>query len=82
MKPEQVQKFEEIDYQGINYRSGKPTENPRSGRLKFLDFIKISQPVAVVLEDSPVLYSYIMWMHNKINPQAGVGTTIRDVSKK
>ena len=48
---------------------------------KFLDFIEIGQPVPVVLEDSPVLYSYIMWIHNKINPRAGVETTIRDVHK-
>ena len=49
---------------------------------KFLDFMEIGQPVPVVLEDSPILYSYIMWIHNKINPHAGLETTIREVSKK
>ena len=29
---------------------------------KFLDFMEIDLPVPVVLEDSPVLYSYIMWI--------------------
>ena len=49
---------------------------------KFLDFMEIGQPVPVVLEDSHVLYSYIMWIHNKINPHAGVEATIRYVCKK
>ena len=44
--------------------------------------MEIGQPVPVVLEDSPILYSYIMWIHNKINPHAGVEATIRDVCKK
>ena len=52
------------------------------GGCKFLDFVEMGQPVPVVLEDSPILYSYIMWIHNKINPHAGVESTIRDVSKK
>ena len=47
-----------------------------------MDFIEISQPVPVVLEDYPVLYSYIMWIHSKINPHAGVEATKRDVCKK
>ena len=46
---------------------------------KFLDFVEIGQPVPVVLEDSPVLYSYITWIHNKINPHVGVETTISAV---
>ena len=48
-------------------------------RCKFLDFMEIGQPVPVVLEESPVLYSYIMWIHNKINPYARVETTISAV---
>ena len=49
---------------------------------KFLDFMELGQPAPVVLEDSPVLYSYIMWINNKINLHAGVEATIRDVCKK
>ena len=49
---------------------------------KFLDLAEIGYPVPVVLEDSPVLYAYIMWIHNKVNPHAGVETTIRDISRK
>ena len=44
--------------------------------------MEIVQPVPVVLEDSPVFYSNIMWVNNKINPHAGVEATIRDVCKK
>ena len=49
---------------------------------KFLDFMEIKQPVPAVLEDSAILYSYIMWIYKKINPHAGVESTIRDVSRK
>ena len=44
--------------------------------------MEIGQPLPMVLEDSSVLYAYIMWIHNKINPHAGVESTIRDVSRK
>ena len=57
--------------------SGESAESSRSRRLQFLDFT-----VPVVLEDSPILYSYIMGINNKINPNAGVEATIRDVSRK
>ena len=85
MKDEQIQEFEEID--NILFYKGKiaPENQLRTQDLvgcKFFDFKEIGQPVPVVLEDSPVLYSYIMWIHNKINPHAGVETTIREVSKK
>ena len=36
----------------------------------------------VVLEDSPVLYWYIMWIYNKINTHDDVESTIRDVPRK
>ena len=79
MKPEQVQEFEEID--GILYYQGRISqENQLKTQdldgCKFLDVMAIGQPLPVVLEDSPVLYSYNMRMHNKINPHAGVEATI------
>ena len=85
MKDEQIQEFEEID--NILFYQGRiaPENQLRTQDLdgcKFFDFKEIGQPVPVILEDSPVLYSYIMWIHNKINPHAGVETTIREVSKK
>ena len=61
MKPELVQEFEEIDeilyYQGRIAQEHKLKPQDLDG-CKFLDFIEI-----VVLEDSPDLYSYIMWIH-------------------
>ena len=85
MKPELVQEFEEIDnrlyYQGRTAQENQLKTQDLDG-CKFLDFIEIGQPVPVVLEDSPVLYSYIMWIHNTINPHAGVETTVKDMSKK
>ena len=67
MKTEQIQEFEEID--GILFYQGRiAAENQlRTQDLdgcKFLDFMEFGQPVPVVLEDFPVLYSYIMWIHN------------------
>ena len=44
--------------------------------------MEIGQSVPVALEDSPILYSYIMWIHNKINPHTGVDATVQDVCKK
>ena len=85
MKPELVQDFEVIDkilyYQGRIAQENQLKTQDLHG-CKFLDFIEIGQPVPVVQEDSPVLYSYIMWIHNKINPHAGVESTVMDVSKK
>ena len=85
VKKEFIQEFEEID--GILMYQGRiAQENQLKTQdldvSKFLDFAEIGYPVPVVLEDSPVLYAYIMWIHNKVNPHAGVETTIRDISKK
>ena len=85
MKIDQIQEFEELDgilfYQGRIAQENQLKTQDLDG-CKFLNFMEIGQPVPVILEDSPVLYSYIMWIHNKINPHAGVETTIRDVCKK
>ena len=85
MKHEQIQKYEEADvilfYQGrINPENQLRTQDLDG--CKFLDFMEIGQLVPVVLEDSPVLYSYIMWIHYKINPHAEVEATVKDVCKK
>ena len=82
MKTEQIQEFEEMDgmffYQGrIAYENQLKTQDLDG--CKFLDFMEICQTVPVVLEESPVLYSYIMWIHNKIIPYAIVETTISAV---
>ena len=85
MKPEQVQEFEEIDeilyYQGRIAQENQQRTQDLDG-CKFLDFMEIGQPVPEVLEDSSVVYLYIMWIYNKINPHAGVESTNRDVCKK
>ena len=85
MKPESVLEFDEQD--GILYYQGRiAQENELKTQdldgCKFLDLGEVGQPVPVLLEDSPILYSYIMWIQNKINPHAGVKTTVREVSKK
>ena len=69
LRSEQIQEYEEVE--GILYYQGRiaPENQLKTQDLdgcKFFDFTEIGQPVPVVLEDSPVLYAYIMWIHNKI----------------
>ena len=85
LKTEQILKYEETEgilfYQGMVNSENQLRTQDLDG-CKFFDFMEIGQPVPVVLEDSPVLYSYIMWIHNKIYPYARVKATVRDVCKK
>ena len=76
MKSEQIKEYKEIA--GILFYQGRIAPENLDG-CKYFDFMEIGQPVPVVLEDSPILYYYIMWIHNKINPHAGVKVTVRDV---
>ena len=63
VKNEYIQEFEEIDgilmYQGRISQENQLKTQYLDG-CKFLDFAEIGHPVPVVLEDSPVLYTYIM----------------------
>ena len=85
LRSEQIQEYEEVE--GILYYQGRiaPENQLKTQDLdgcKFFDFTEIGQPVPVILEDSPIFYSYIIWIHNKINPHAGIEATVREVCKK
>ena len=47
-----------------------------------MDAHEIAGSVTVVLADSPVFFSFLMAVHMKIVPHAGVITTMREISKK
>ena len=71
----------------ILYFSGRLSEeNPFRFRdldaLPFLDSHEIAGLLPVVLSDSPVFFAYLMAIHTRIVPHAGVLTTMKEVSKK
>ena len=85
LKLEQRKMYTEVD--GILYYQGRITaENPFKtmdlDEVPFLDTNEFSGKVPVVLVDSPVLYSYLMAVHTRINPHAGVEISVKTVSNK
>ena len=50
--------------------------------VPFLDFHELTGKVPVVLVDSPILFSYIMAVHTRIHPHAGVERTVKTISNK
>ena len=85
LKPEKLTQFKE--HQGILYYQSRITEeNPfRTEDLDdvpFLDIHEFTGKVPVLLLDSPVLYSYLMAIHTKILPHAGVEMTMKVLTKK
>ena len=62
MKPDQIQEYEGIEGILFNQERIAPENQLKTQDLdgcKFVDFMEIGQPVPVVSEDSPILYSYI-----------------------
>ena len=85
MKPEKLLLYDDLD--GILYYQGRlPKEYQFRmadlDQVSFIDAPEIGNPVPVVSKDSPVLYAYLMYVHTKSNPHAGIETTVRDVSLK
>ena len=48
----------------------------------YLDKPEILGQIQVVLSDSPILYSYLMFVHTKVNMHASLETTVREIYKK
>ena len=76
-----------IEKDGILYFSSRlAEENPFRFRdldsVPFLDSQEIIGMLPVVLADSPVFFAYLLAVHTKIVPHAGVMTTMREISKK
>ena len=80
-----INKFVEID--GVLHLSGRLSEeNPFRFRdldsVPFLDAHEFTGLLPVVMSDSPIFFAFLMAIHTKIMPHAGVITTMREVSKK
>jgi hypothetical protein len=81
-------KLKNFNLEGNTLRfSGRLSEeNPFRFRdldsVPFMDAHEIVGNVPVVMSDSPVFFSFLMAVHMKIVPHAGVITTMREISKK
>ena len=51
-------------------------------KIPFLDVHEFTGKVPVFLVDSPILYAYILAIHTRILPHAGVEMTTKNLSKK
>ena len=47
----------------------------------FYDGYEIKSVVPVVLPSSPIFYSYLMFVHHRLRPHAGVESTLREIMK-
>ena len=51
-------------------------------RIPFVDSKSFSGPLPIMLSDSPILYSLIMYIHCRKIPHAGVEATVREIVKE
>jgi hypothetical protein len=85
LKPKEMQRF--IVDEGRVYDEGRlsPEYQIRSQDLDqvgFLDKHVIVGRIPVVLPDSPVLYSYLMYVHMKTSIHASLETTVKEIHRK
>ena len=85
MKPKELDKF--IIQEGIVYDKGRLSpefqfKTTNLDQVGYLDKHEILEQIPVVLPDSPVLYSFLMYIHTKSNLHASLETTVREVHKK
>ena len=85
LKPQQVQRYQEVDE--ILYFFGRltreaPFRTVDLDQVPFLDTHEFVGQIPVLLGDSPVLYSYLMAVHLRLIPHAGVEAHVKEVAKK
>ena len=85
LKSKELSSFTELN--GIYYDHGRlsaefPFKTQDLDQVSFLDKQEIIGMKPVVLGDSPVLYAFVMFIHTKSNPHAGVECTVKEVCKK
>ena len=76
-----------LDEDGIVYADGRLSaefqfRTEDLDNVQFIDKHEITDKKPLVLSDSPVLYSYVMYVHTKKNPHAGVECTVKEVTAK
>ena len=85
LKPDKLNQFKEFNsvlYYQSRITEEKPFTTHDLDQVPFLDTHEFTGKVFVIFLDSPVLYSYIMLLHNKILPHAGIEITMKELSKK
>ena len=75
-----------IEVDGILYldsrlREEHPIFQSDLGFETFFDNTEISDLLPVVLSDSELFFSYVIYVHNKVRPHSGVEVTMREISK-
>ena len=85
MKPSKLKRF--IIQDGILYDEGRLSpefqfKTQDLDKVGYLDKHEIIGKIPVVLPDSPVLYSFLMFLHTKANAHASLETTVKEVFKK
>ena len=76
-----------LDENGIVYADGRLSAEFQFrvedlDNIQFIDKHEIIDKKPLVLADSPVLYSYVMYIHTRVIPHAGVECTVKEVSAK
>ena len=85
IKPKLLEMFQED--QGILYDHGRLSaefqfKTQDVDGPEYIDKHEILEKTPVVLVDSPILYSYLMYIHTIILPHAGVEITIKQITLK
>ncbi len=85
LKPAEMERF--VTDEGRVYDEGRlsPEYQIREQDLDhvgFLDKHVILGRIPVVLPDSPVLYSYLMYVHTKTSIHASLETTVKEIHRK
>jgi len=85
LKPSELKKF--VHQDKIIYDEGRLSpefqfKTQDLDKVGYLDKHEIVGRIPVVLPDSPVLYSYLMFLHTKTIAHASLETTVREVFKK
>ena len=80
-----LEKF--LEKEGIIYADGRLSaefqfRTEDLDNVKFIDKHEIIDEIPVVLCDSPVLYSYAMYIHTSVSPHSGVEATMKEIHKK
>ena len=85
LKPKELKKF--VVHDGIIYDEGRLSpefqfKTQDVDGIGYLDKHEIVGKIPVVLPDSPILYSFLMYLHTKTRVHASIENTVKDVFKK
>jgi len=84
MKPAYLTKF--VEREGILYDDGRlgaefQFKTQDLDQVEYIDKHEIINQVPIVLNDSPVLYAYLMYVHTKTSIHAALEPTVKEIHK-